>query len=419
MNDTADTLKKFFDTFLHLGFFQRLFGWKHVRSLSYDAYQQYRSMVGELAERARVAEQDRRSIDRLNQEVAHLHDRHAALEKELRSTIQEQTFEIRRLNEHAERMNRDRSQLERELAALKESDAGRRADYEKRALTLDTIQRRTSEERRIELEERQRREEERLRQMKEQWSRHQEEVRTTIRMICQRHTIEYVDSVPFKGTPDNTVCIAGEYVVFDAKSPASDDLRHFPAYIKSQADSVRKYAREEGVRKEIFLVIPQSTAPVIEQSCYNMAEYSVYVVTPNALEPIILSLKRLEEYEFVSQLSPEERDNLCRLIGKFVHVAKRRIQVDHFFAWEFLDVLTRSEAYLPHDMLEKVVEFERSEKLNPPQERRSKQILTKELESDTERIRKEAEAKDITFPPSLKAELRSLPLFQQDSTEEP
>ena len=51
------------------------------------------------------------------------------------------------------------------------------------------------------------------------------------------------------------------------------------------------------------------------------------------------------EYEFAEKLSPEERDNICRIIGKFAHTTKRRIQIDQFFANEFLDTLSKKIGY--------------------------------------------------------------------------
>ena len=143
-----------------------------------------------------------------------------------------------------------------------------------------------------------------------------------------------------------------------------------------------------------------------------MADYNVYIVTIDVLEPLILTLKKIEEYEFVNQLSPEERENICRVIGKFAHMTKRRIQIDHFFASQFLDILTKCETDLPGEILEKVIEFEQSEKLNPPQEKRAKQILTQNLETVSGKIQKEAEAKAIIFPSSLQKKLKSIPLYE-------
>jgi hypothetical protein len=84
-----------------------------------------------------------------------------------------------------------------------------------------------------------------------------------------------------------------------------------------------------------------------------MADYNVYIVTLEALEPLILSLKKLEEYEFVEQLTPEERDNICRVIGKFAHMTKRRIQIDQFFGRQFLEILTKCESDLLVSFLRK------------------------------------------------------------------
>ena len=106
-------------------------------------------------------------------------------------------------------------------------------------------------------------------------------------------------------------------------------------------------------------------------------------------------LKKIEEYEFADKLSPEERDNVCRIIGKFAHTTKRRIQIDQFFAEEFLDTLNKAGTQLPRDILESVIEFENAEKLNPPMEKRKKQILTKDLKAKSEEIKKEIELRNI------------------------
>jgi hypothetical protein len=121
----------------------------------------------------------------------------------------------------------------------------------------------------------------------------------------------------------------------------------------------------------------------------------VYIISFDAMEQTILSLKKIEEYEFAEQLSPEERDNICRMLGKFAHLTKRRIQIDSFFAKQFIELAYKAESDLPKDIFDKVVEFERSEKLNPPQEKRAKAISTKELEKDLIKLNNEVFSKGI------------------------
>ena len=129
-----------------------------------------------------------------------------------------------------------------------------------------------------------------------------------------------------------------------------------------------------------------------------MGDYNVFIVTKDSLEPIILSLQKIENYQFAEQLNPEERENICRVIGKFAHTTKRKIQIDQFFANEFLELLVRCKNDLPEDILKQVIEYEKAEKLNPPPEKKAKQILTKDLQDKNDLINAEANIRGVAIP---------------------
>ena len=304
--------------------------WRSVRTLSYEAYSEYKQLMESLAKNVGDLEQGRTSIATLRQENEQLKVNNAKWEKDLTS----KQSEIARLQEKIERMVQ-------EIAGLEESEANVLKQYEHKMATLDGTQKRLEEERAQEKEQQHQVEIQRMESLKKNWQLHQQLVKETIKRICQKHVVEYVEKVPFKGNPDNTIKICDEYLVFDAKGPAKDDLDGFYSYVRSQAEGLQKYAKQENVKKEMFLVIPSNTVHVIEEFSFNMADYNVYVVTVEALEPIILALRKLEEYEFVDQLTPDERDDICRIIGKFAHTAKRRIQIDNFFSLQFLEILTK------------------------------------------------------------------------------
>ncbi len=78
-----------------------------------------------------------------------------------------------------------------------------------------------------------------------------------------------------------------------------------------------------------------------------MADYNVYIITKDSLEPIIIALKKIEEYEFADKLSPEERDNICRVIGKFAHTTKRKIQIDQFSLTSSLSFSSAAKVICP------------------------------------------------------------------------
>ena len=257
------------------------------------------------------------------------------------------------------------------------------------------------------LEEEQRR----LEALKETWSNHEKDVENHIRIICKNNVIAYIEQndFPYQGKkPDNTIEILDQYIIFDAKSPANEDLNNFPKYIRTQTENLKKYAKHENVKNDLFLVIPSNTFSVIKDFTYNIGDYNVFIISKDSLEPIILSLKKIEEYEFADKLSPEERDDICRIIGKFAHTTKRKIQIEMYFMGEFLDILKKSKTLLPTEILKRVIEFENAVKLNPPMEKRKKQILTKDLIDQTNQIKKEMEISDI---PQIEANIP----FEEDN----
>ena len=81
------------------------------------------------------------------------------------------------------------------------------------------------------------------------------------------------------------------------------------------------------------------------------------------------------------------------------------------FAREFFQILTKCETDVPRDMLGKVIEFEKADKLNPSNEKRAKQISTSDLRVDSEKIEREAAAKGIAFPIAMQDGINILPLY--------
>ena len=295
-------------------------------------------------------------------------------------------------------VERERNTLKNENISYQKAEEGRQKEVTKSIANALTLQESLEAEKSRLNDERVQEKEDVLNKMKLKWSDHEKDVQNHLQLICRNNVITYVSQEDFphpRNKPDSSIEIMDQLIVFDAKSPANDDLSNFPKYIKNQTENLKKYAKHDNVKNDLFLVIPSNTLEVINQFHYNIGDYNVYVITKDALEPIVLSLKKIEEYEFADKLSPEERDNVCRIIGKFAHTTKRRIQVDEFFAREFLDTLTKAGSQLPRDILENVIKFENAEKLNPPMEKRNKKILTKDLKQQVDNLEKEMQIREI------------------------
>ena len=292
----------------------------------------------------------------------------------------------------------DRNSLKSENIAYQKAEEGRQKEVSKSIASALTLQKSLEDEKSRLNDERVQEKEDALKKMKLKWSDHEKDVQNHLQLICRNNLITYVSQEDFphpRNKPDSSIEIMDQLIVFDAKSPANDDLSNFPKYIKNQTENLKKYAKHDNVKNDLFLVIPSNTLEVIDQFHYNIGDYNVYIISKDALEPVVLSLKKIEEYEFADKLSPEDRDNVCRIIGKFAHTTKRRIQVDEFFAREFLDTLSKAGTQLPRDILENVIKFENAEKLNPPMEKRNKKILTKDLKQQVDKLEKEMEMREI------------------------
>jgi len=320
------------------------------------------------------------------------------------TSFEELKTEKTRMEEKFKMLDSEKNNLRAETINLKKDEERRMEDYKRNIEASNTLQKSLEAEKVRLNNERLEEQKMKLEALKETWGNHEKDVENHIRLICKKNVVNYIEAndFPHPGKkPDNVIEILDQYVVFDAKSPANEDLGNFPKYIKSQTENLKKYAKFEDVKNDLFLVIPSNTVHVINEFTFNIGDYNVFIISKDALEPIILSLQKIEEYEFADKLSPEERDNSCRGIGKFAHTTKRKIQIEQFFANEFLEILQKCKS-LPPEILKTVIEFENAEKLNPPMEKRRKPILTQELMEKQKEIQKEIELREI---PEIEAKI--------------
>ncbi|MEI6795293.1 MAG: hypothetical protein WCK39_00360 [Methanomassiliicoccales archaeon] len=250
--------------------------------------------------------------------------------------------------------------------------------------------------------------EQRLHAMKETWARHEQNVEAHLKAVCRVLDLDYVDreKVPFNGKPDNTVTVCEQFVIFDAKSPEGEDLQNFPTYVKDQAEKAKKYLAD-GVMREIFLVVPNNTLPSLNETTYSFTDHRVFVISLDSLEPILKTLRKIDEYHFAEGMSPEDREDICRVLGKFNHMLKRRVQIDAWYSSKAIEVIRECES-LPEEVSERVSALEKEEKLNPGTEQRRKAIPLKTLEKDAKRMVADGGVLEIDMEAGREVEL--LPL---------
>ncbi len=291
-------------------------------------------------------------------------------------------LDYQRRNHALEEQNRllmsAQKELEKSLEAYRAVEEQRRISFEEKLGHLGLLLTYHQEQEQKLLAEKERLREEHILALKKTWQTHESLVEVAIKGICIERSLEYVEDFPDKD-PDNVIRIAGEFVIFDAKSPANDNLANFPSYIKEQAKAIKKYLHVENVRREVFLVIPDSCLEAIKCFYYPFSDYQVFVVSTSSLMPVIMTLKRIEEYEFAESLSPKERAQVISYLGKSAHILKRRLEVDHYFAHETFGLLSQKDL-LPAEFITDVASVEKASVFNPPMDKGKKTLLLKKLE---------------------------------------
>lgn len=364
----------------------------------------------QLTQRERALEEMRKSLA----EAGVTNASNTEVIKNLGDKKNELEIEMSRLREQLRSTQEEDKNIKQQNTQLLAEEKNRTEKYQNDMATLSSIKEHIQSDRNKEIEEKTKNEISRLKTLKDTWAKHQENVKNIIKTICSKHTIEYIDKVPFRGEPDNTLRICDEFVIFDSKSPGTDDLTNFPNYLKDQAERAKKYAKQDDVKSTIFFVVPTNTLEELSSFVFNLGDYDIFVISVDSLEQIILSLKKIEEYEFVEQLSPEDRDSICRILGKFAHITKRRIQIDSYFAKQFIELAYKADRDLPKEISDKVIEYEKSEKLNPPTDKRAKILSIKDLEEDAGKLRKEISSRGIaTDEEEISTGINKLQLYQE------
>jgi uncharacterized protein YoxC len=441
MLDTMTPLQSFLERIRNISFFQRLFSWNKVRTQLMDAFSALSrlnkeieilestraQMAGDVAgqrkdiklleeQKTRLEEAQKRYHDMLGQcdnRIAELSASLTTVQANFRnaeSQVNALRTELAETKESLRQVQQNLRQSRDECIHLQNEEEARKREHSKALDTFQKWREQIQAERNREIEERQQAELKRLKDLKQTWNEHEATVKARMKVLCQKHTIEYADAVPFKGTPDNAIKLCNEYIVFDAKSPGTDDPNNFPTYLKDQAEKAKKYAKLEDVKKDVFFVVPSNTLDVLRQTVFALGDYEVFVVSIDVLEPLLLCLQKIETYEFAEQLTPEERENICRIIGRFTHLTKRRIQIDSFFARQFMEMVLKCDSDLPEDIKREVAAFEKAEKLNPPSDRRTKTLDNKELQKDMLQLELEIKSKGIVTS-DISDELNKLKLY--------
>ncbi len=166
------------------------------------------------------------------------------------------------------------------------------------------------------------------------WAEHEKSVIATMQALCKQPAYAFTcytnTELPdgFDGSlkPDAMIEFLDQYVIFDAKKSKSESLS---TYINNTVKAtVTKVKKNPKIASMIFLVVPSEAISELKAHHAVHEGYTFYVISPEALAPILASLKRITAYEFAEQMDPQQRENIVQLIAEYDFHVNFRNAVD-------------------------------------------------------------------------------------------
>jgi hypothetical protein len=198
-------------------------------------------------------------------------------------------------------------------------------------------------------EEKQQKEKEERNRM---WAEHEIAVRQRIIDLCKasQYNFSYYDNknlpADFGGKfkPDILIEFLGQYVIFDAKKSESDLQNYINTNVKS---TVEKINGNQKIYPTVFFVVPTEAIKQLKTTRFYEQGFDFFVISPEAVESILASLKKISSYELAQQLDPQDRENIVNLIAEFDHHINMRNAVDILVAESGVSILKKANTLRP------------------------------------------------------------------------
>ena len=161
-----------------------------------------------------------------------------------------------------------------------------------------------------------------LRELDRMWNEHENNVISYLKDLCKSPELNFTNydnkNLPegwvVKPYPDFMIEFLNQYIIFDAKVSKQDNLQ---TYINNQVKSTSdKVKNSTNIYPLIFFVVPTGAIRELNKTHFFEQSISYYVVSPEALAPILACLKKITTYELAEHFDPQQRDNIVNLLAE-------------------------------------------------------------------------------------------------------
>lgn len=260
----------------------------------------------------------------------------------------------------AENVNiaKEKDLLVKELSNFKAAESNRVKEFNEKIEKLNQVKIALEDEKqRIRRED-----EEKLQKEKDErarmWAEHEVNVKTKLTELCKdpRYAFQYYDNnnlpIEFGGKfkPDSLIEFLDQYVIFDAKVSESDLQNYINGNVKS---TVEKINNNKKIYSMVFFIVPTDTMRLLKKIRFYEQGFDFFVVSPEAIEFVLASFKKISSYKLAEQLDPRDRENIVNLIAEFDYHISMRNALDILASESGITVLKKATS-LRNDIKEEI-----------------------------------------------------------------
>lgn len=194
------------------------------------------------------------------------------------------------------------------------------------------------------------------------WNEHEENAKLYMAGICRKSGIG-LSSFDNKNLPegfDNSikpdfmVRLLDQYIIFDSKRSTGTNLQSYLAnQAKSTAQKINKSQNSNDIYKTVFFVVPGIAIPDLKETYYLENGISFYIIPLEAFEPIIRTLKRLEDYDLADKYDPQERENIVTVLATFDNHIREQNAANTLMTMRGIQTLSSKE-FIPSDVIDDI-----------------------------------------------------------------
>lgn len=220
-----------------------------------------------------------------------------------------------------------------------------------------------------------------LQELDRMWNEHENKVISLLKDLCKNPELNFTtydnknlpDSWDGKHKPDFMIEFLNQYIIFDAKVSKQDNLQtYMNTSVRSTSEKIKN---NTNIYPHVFFVVPTHAIKELNKTYFYEQSVSFYVISPEALAPILACLKKITTYELAEHFDPQQREKMISLLAEFDYHINFRNAYDLIATKMGVNILENIRK-ADEDTQEKITQRKEKMRLTMPRQSDMKKLMS-------------------------------------------